>query len=120
MDDYSTPPAFVSAIYGDVICKTIAGNAKTMSGEISKVWVADSYGQEKMKKLIGLVLVASLLSGCGTLFGRHDGGYSGGIYPATKFDFRSMADTPFPVPLLLILDLPFSLISDTIMIPADI
>ncbi|WP_395490722.1 YceK/YidQ family lipoprotein [Cedecea davisae] len=72
-----------------------------------------------MKRILLLICMSSLLSGCGMMFGRHDGEYSGGIYPATQFDFRAMGATPFPVPLLLILDLPFSIVSDTIMIPAD-
>lgn len=72
-----------------------------------------------MKRIILLLVMTSLLSGCGALFGRHDGAYSGGVYPATRFDFRAMGSTPFPAPLLFALDLPFSLISDTIMIPAD-
>ena len=73
-----------------------------------------------MKRILLLLVITSLLSGCGALFGRHDGAYTGGIYPATRFDFRAMGETPIPAPLLFVLDLPFSIITDTIMIPEDI
>lgn len=68
---------------------------------------------------ISFALVASV-SGCGTIMGRHDGATPTGIYPATRFDFITMFDSPFPVPLLIVLDVPVSLVTDTIMLPADL
>lgn len=71
-----------------------------------------------MKRIFLLGVAAMMLSGCGTILGRHDGAYAGGVYPATQFDWRAMTCS-CGFPPVFILDLPFSIVSDTIMIPWD-
>ena len=74
--------------------------------------------------LIGFVIL--LLSGCGTLFGRsgvpslYPNDFTSpqsGVYPAVQLDWKFM-QTPFLI--LGLIDLPISLVTDTLMLPVDV
>lgn len=71
-----------------------------------------------MKRIVLMGVAVMMLSGCGSMFGRHDGAYSGGAFPATRFDWRYMTSSG-GFPPIYALDLPFSIITDIIMLPSD-
>lgn len=77
-------------------------------------------------KFISIVAVTLLLSGCGTLFGRSGipsfypnelSGPQRGIYPATQLDGKFLQSRFL---ILGLIDLPISLVTDTLMLPVDI
>ena len=75
-------------------------------------------------KLLLVLLVASVSvsSGCATVHTRlGNSNYSGELYPATKqtTDWVSDSDIPLIGRAVMILDYPFSLVSDTILLPFD-
>ncbi|MBT0665107.1 YceK/YidQ family lipoprotein [Geobacter pelophilus] len=78
-----------------------------------------------MKKILLMVVFFLLCSGCGTIFSRtepRDYFYREGIYPATKMDldFIKLTNTAlYPFSLLLVVDLPVSLVFDTLLLPLD-
>jgi len=92
-------------------------------------------GREEMKKTIILILTTMFLCGCGTILTR-TGNSSGEIYPATSVDVLMVVSAGgqwdgspswqhltigyvFMSPFWLI-DIPISLVTDTIMIPKDL
>lgn len=69
-----------------------------------------------MKKLIVVLLITSLLSGCGSIISRTVKGQGHGhqYYPGVQWLLR---DTWWKY--LLIMDLPLSMVVDTILLPVD-
>ena len=67
-------------------------------------------------KLIALCAAISLLTGCGSIISRTVPGQGHGnqYYPGVQWDVR---DGPWRV--LTILDLPLSLVMDTLLLPVD-
>ena len=76
-------------------------------------------------KFVSMAAVTLLLSECGTLLARSGATGNGGstsihqpkVYPATQFD-AVLISSPFF--LLFIIDLLFSIVTDTLMLPVDI
>lgn len=77
-------------------------------------------------KFASMIAVALSLSGCGTLFGRSGvpsfypnelSSPQTGVYPATQLDGKFL-QTPFLI--LGLIDLPISLVTDTLLLPVDI
>ncbi len=73
-----------------------------------------------MARLFILLMLAMALCGCGTLFqGHEDSGPA--IYGGIRFDVQSIAQAEDAVDVLLMLmDLPFSLVADTVILPWSI
>lgn len=73
-----------------------------------------------MKGLItGLLLLAC--SGCATYFARDSSNllHKEGIYPATRLDLKPFEDNLYELFPFTIVDIPFSLVFDTLMFPYD-
>ncbi len=70
----------------------------------------------KVLKIITVMLVASLLTGCGSIISRTVSGQGHGnqYYPGVQWDMRDSAWR-----YLTVLDLPFSLVFDTLLLPID-
>ncbi len=68
-------------------------------------------------RFFALLIAAVAISGCGTLFqGHEDSGPA--IYGGIRFDVQSIAQAEDAVDVLLMLtDLPFSLVADTVILP---
>lgn len=68
-------------------------------------------------KAVALVVIACLLSGCGSIVSRTIPGQGKGnqYYPGVQWDVRDSAWR-----YVTILDLPFSLVFDTLLLPVDI
>ncbi|UYU33270.1 YceK/YidQ family lipoprotein [Siccibacter colletis] len=68
-------------------------------------------------KAVAMVLIACLLSGCGSIISRTIPGQGKGnqYYPGVQWDVRDSAWR-----YVTILDLPFSLVFDTLLLPVDI
>lgn len=67
-------------------------------------------------KALALVLAACLLSGCGSIISRTVPGQGHGnqYYPGVQWDVRDSAWR-----YVMVLDLPFSLVFDTLLLPID-
>lgn len=79
-----------------------------------------------MKRFLTFVLLVSLLSGCATYQTRlaDDRGSSPQYYPATKADWEAITylcewEFGFLIALPVCLDLPPSIVCDTVCLPAD-
>ncbi|MDY0971174.1 YceK/YidQ family lipoprotein [Siccibacter turicensis] len=68
-------------------------------------------------KAVALIVIACLLSGCGSIVSRTIPGQGKGnqYYPGVQWDVRDSAWR-----YVTILDLPFSLVFDTLLLPVDI
>lgn len=68
-------------------------------------------------KAVAMVLIACLLSGCGSIISRTIPGQGKGnqYYPGVQWDVRDSAWR-----YVTILELPFSLVFDTLLLPVDI
>ncbi|WP_227317140.1 YceK/YidQ family lipoprotein [Cedecea davisae] len=73
-----------------------------------------------MQRGIVIALISILLSGCGTFASRDPFFRKPGIYPATRFDVEGMRELESPYPVFLALDMPISLVTDTLLIPYDL
>ncbi|MGT8859138.1 YceK/YidQ family lipoprotein [Enterobacter sp. 186315] len=73
-----------------------------------------------MKRIVIVALISMFLSGCGTFVSRDPFFKKPGVYPATRFDAEGIEELEFPYPLFLALDMPISLITDTLLIPYDL
>ncbi|MCL2760426.1 MAG: YceK/YidQ family lipoprotein [Desulfuromonadales bacterium] len=81
-------------------------------------------------QLLFLILLLFSLFGCGTILAREHGSmYPGELYPATRFDAESIHSDFEPCSFICIapfgtifgvLDMPFSVVSDTLLLPYDI
>ncbi|MBS9427600.1 YceK/YidQ family lipoprotein [Photorhabdus luminescens] len=69
-----------------------------------------------MLKPIGVVLISAILTGCGTFGSRVTHGYECKVYPATQFDIQGIKEG---YPFSSLIDLPFSIITDTLILPWD-
>lgn len=71
---------------------------------------------KSLLKMVMVVLMALILSGCGSIISRAVPGQGHGnqYYPGVQWDVR---DGPWRV--LTILDLPLSLVVDTMLLPVD-
>lgn len=69
-----------------------------------------------MLKIIVVILVSGLLTGCGSIISRTVSGQGHGnqYYPGVQWDMRDSAWR-----YLTVLDLPFSLVFDTLLLPID-
>lgn len=69
-----------------------------------------------MKRVIAMLIISSLLSGCGSIISRNIKGQGHGhqYYPGVQWDVR---DTWLKY--ITFIDLPFSIIVDTILLPVD-
>lgn len=69
-----------------------------------------------MARIIVIILFTSLLTGCGSIISRTVSGQGQGnqYYPGVQWDMRDSAWR-----YLTILDLPFSLVFDTLLLPID-
>lgn len=76
-------------------------------------------------KLASIIISAYLLSGCGTLLARAGAADLGSskktshapVYPATVYDVALFSTPYFPI---FLLDLPISIVTDTLMLPVDL
>jgi len=73
-----------------------------------------------MTRTIFIIAISFFLSACGTMLSRDPFFKKEGIYPGTRFDFEAIEETNFPESLYFALDVPLSLITDTILIPYDL
>jgi len=73
-----------------------------------------------MKRILTVALISTLLVGCGTFASRDPFFKKEGIYPATRFDLDGMKELDYPYPVFLALDVPVSIITDTVLIPYDL
>ncbi|MBK5072380.1 YceK/YidQ family lipoprotein [Budviciaceae bacterium CWB-B4] len=69
-----------------------------------------------VKKIMVLVMLSSFLCGCGSFASRFEGGYHDEYYSGVKYSVHQ-ADRGYG---FYYLDVPFSFIFDTVMLPADI
>ena len=69
-----------------------------------------------MLRIAIVILMASLLTGCGSIISRTISGQGHGnqYYPGVQWDMRDSAWR-----YLTVLDLPFSLVFDTLLLPID-
>lgn len=69
-----------------------------------------------MLKIIAVILVTGLLTGCGSIISRTVSGQGHGnqYYPGVQWAMRDSAWR-----YLTVLDLPFSLVFDTLLLPID-
>ena len=67
-------------------------------------------------RIIAVILLTCLLTGCGSIISRTVSGQGHGnqYYPGVQWDMR---DSPWRY--IRVLDLPFSLIFDTLLLPID-
>lgn len=78
------------------------------------------YRDFDMTKKLLIVALSLMLSGCGTFLSRDPFFKQEGLYPATRFDFEAIKETESPAPVFFALDVPLSIITDTILIPYDL
>lgn len=72
--------------------------------------------ESKLLRMIVVVMVAGVLSGCGSIISRAVPGQGHGnqYYPGVQWDVRDSAWR-----YITVLDLPFSLVFDTLLLPID-
>ena len=73
-----------------------------------------------MNRVVIIALISLFLSGCGTFASRDPFFNKPGVYPATRFDVDGIRELELPYPVFLVLDMPISLVTDTLLIPYDL
>ena len=70
-------------------------------------------------RFLALLIAAVVISGCGTTF-QGSGLYGPAIYGGVRCDVLSIAQEPEVAALILVVDLPFSFVADTVILPWSI
>jgi uncharacterized protein YceK len=93
-----------------------SGSAFFCAGRAEGYTQAESDRREKLFKAIAVITMACALSGCGSIISRAVPGQGHGnqYYPGVQWDVRDSAWR-----YITVLDLPFSLVFDTLLLPLD-